>query len=277
MGDRYCVGITMAIDWEDDDRRLDERLARRALGYFRPYWRAAALAMACLLVGAALGLVPALVFKELIDYLADPDDGFLPVALLVGGSVVAAILGGLIGVAQSYLSERISQGIIFDLRGQVFDSLLRQSVGFYTSNRGGDVLSRINNDVNGIEDVVADTVLGLVRNAVVAASTLALMFVFDWQLTLVALLVIPAAALPMRRAGHKVYDAQGRVQRKLSEMTAYLQEVLGISGAMPPSVPSSPGSEGRTTSCGSSRSAPPWSGAASRWRWTCCRRSGPAC
>jgi ATP-binding cassette subfamily B protein len=232
MGDRYCVGITMAIDWEDDDRRLDEHLARRALGYFRPYWRAAALAMACLLAGAALGLVPALVFKELIDYLADPGDGFLPVALLVGASVLAAILGGLIGVAQSYLSERISQGIIFDLRGQVFDSLLRQSVGFYTSNRGGDVLSRINNDVNGIEDVVADTVLGLVRNAVVAASTLALMFVFDWQLTLVALLVIPAAALPMRRAGHKVYEAQGRVQRRLSEMTAYLQEVLGISGAM---------------------------------------------
>jgi ATP-binding cassette, subfamily B, bacterial len=150
----------------------------------------------------------------------------------VGASMIAAVLLGLVGLAQSYLSERISQGIIFDLREQLFASLLRQSVGFYAGKRGGDVMSRIGNDVNGIEDVVADTVLGLVRNAIVAASTLALMLAFDWRLTLVALLLIPAALLPMRRAGRKVYEAQGRVQRKLAEMTAYLQEVLGISGAL---------------------------------------------
>jgi ATP-binding cassette, subfamily B, bacterial len=232
MAERYCVGAAMAVDWEDDDRSFDRALARRALGCFRPYWRAALLAGACLAVGAAIGLVPAVVFKELIDYLAAPDDGFAPVALLVAASVSAAVLLGLVGLAQSYLSERISQGIIFDLREQLFASLLRQSVGFYTGRRGGDVMSRIGNDVNGIEDVVADTVLGLVRNAIVAASTLALMLAFDWRLTLVALVLIPTAMLPMRRAGRKVYEAQGRVQRKLAEMTAYLQEVLGISGAL---------------------------------------------
>jgi ATP-binding cassette, subfamily B, bacterial len=231
---RYCVGITMRRDWGEDEqtRGLDRQLVRRVLGYFRPYWRAGALALGCIAVGALLGLAPALVFRALIDHLGDADPSFGHVALLVGAGVAAAIAGGLIGLGQSYLEERISQGIIFDLREQVFDRLVHQSVGFYTSNRAGEVMSRIGNDVNGIENVVADTIFGVARNALVTVTTLALMFSFDWRLTLFALVLLPAIAIPMRRAGRRVYQARGRTQAKLAEMTAYLQEVLGISGAL---------------------------------------------
>jgi ATP-binding cassette subfamily B protein len=190
------------------------------------------VALGCIAAGALLGLAPALVFRALIDYLGGSDPHFGHVALLVGAGVAAAIAGGLIGLAQSYLEERISQGIIFDLREQVFDRLVHQSVGFYTSNRAGEVMSRIGNDVNGIENVVADTVFGVARNAIITVTTLALMFSFDWRLTLVALVLLPAIAIPMRRAGRRVYAARGATQRKLAEMTAYLQEVLGISGAL---------------------------------------------
>src|SRR5919106_1464355 len=144
----------------------------------------------------------------------------------------AVVAGGLIGLAEDYLTERISQGIIFDLREQLFDRLVHQSVGFYTHNRAGQVMSRIGNDVNDIENVVADSVFGVVRNALVAGTTLGLMIAFDWRLTLVALVLIPLIALPMRRAGRRVYAARGATQRKLAELTAYLQEVLGISGAL---------------------------------------------
>ena len=230
---RYCAGITMATDWGDDATQgVDRRLVRRVLGYFRPYWRAGALALACIGVGALLGLAPALVFRALIDYLGGTDPAFEHVAALVAAGVAAAVAGGLVGLLQAYLEERISQGIIFDLREQVFDRLLHQSVGFYTSHRAGEVMSRIGNDVNDIENVVADTVFGVVRSAIVTATTLALMFAFDWRLTLVALVLLPAVALPMRRAGRRVYEARGATQRKLAEMTAYLQEVLGISGAL---------------------------------------------
>ena len=87
--------------------------------------------------------------------------------VLVAAGVGAAIAGGLIGLAEDYLTERISQGIIFDLREQLFDRLLHQSVGFYTHNRAGEVMSRIGNDVNDIENVVADTVFGVANNAIV--------------------------------------------------------------------------------------------------------------
>jgi ATP-binding cassette, subfamily B, bacterial len=224
----------MATDWgdEDDAKGFDRRLVRRVLAYFRPYWRAGLLALGCLGAGALLGLAPALVFRALIDYLGGDAPSFGHVALLVGAGIAAATAGGLIGLAESYLTERISQGIIFDLREQLFDRLMHQSVGFYTHNRAGEVMSRIGNDVNDIENVVADTVFGVANNAIVAGTTLGLMIAFDWRLTLVALVMIPLLALPMRRAGRRVYAARGATQRKLAELTAYLQEVLGISGAL---------------------------------------------
>jgi ATP-binding cassette subfamily B protein len=231
---RYCVGVTMATDWgdEDDAKGFDRRLVRRVLAYFRPYWRAGLLALGCLAAGALLGLVPALVFRALIDDLGGGAASFGHVALLVGAGIAAAIGGGLIGLGESYLTERISQGIIFDLREQLFDRLVHQSVGFYTHNRAGEVMSRIGNDVNDIENVVADTIFGVANNALVAGTTLGLMIAFDWRLTLVALVLIPLLAIPMRRAGRRVYVARGATQRKLADLTAYLQEVLGISGAL---------------------------------------------
>src|ERR671918_72377 len=190
----YCVGIAMATDWgdEEESRGIDRGLVRRVLGYFLPYRRAA----------------------------------------LVAAGIAAAVVGGLIGLAEDYLTERISQGIIFDLREQLFDRLVHQSVGFYTRNRAGEVMSRIGNDVNDIDSVVAQTVFGVANNALVAGTTLGLMIAFDWRLTLIALVLIPLIALPMRRAGKRVYAARSATQRKLAELTAYLQEVLGISGAL---------------------------------------------
>ena len=230
---QYCVGIAMATDWgADDSRGLDRRLVRRVLGYFIPYWGAALLALGCIAAGALLGLAPALVFRALIDELARAQPAFGAVLALVGAGIGAAIVGGLVGLAEDYLTERISQGIIFDLREELFDRLVHQSVGFYTHNRAGEVMSRIGNDVNDIENVVADSVFGVANNALVAGTTLALMIAFDWRLTLVALVLIPLIALPMRRAGKRVYEARGATQQKLAELTAYLQEVLGISGAL---------------------------------------------
>src|SRR5207248_9132689 len=162
--------------------------------------------------------------------LAKPAGGFGHIAVLGLAMLAAAVAAGLLGVAQAYLTESISQGIVYDLREEMFASLLRQSVGFFTHRRFGDVMSRITNDVTGIEDVIAETVLGITRAGIVAISTLALMVAFDWRLTLVALLLIPMMSLPVRRAGRATYQARTRTQGKLAELTSYLQEVLGIPG-----------------------------------------------
>jgi ATP-binding cassette subfamily B protein len=224
----------MAVDWGEPELATEDRRAmiRRVLSYFRPYRRPGLLVVGCIAVQAALGLAPAVVFKSLIDTLARPHPSFAHVGLLVAAGIGAALLGGLVGVAQAYESTVISQGIVARLRRQLFTRLLDQPVGFFTHHKTGDLLSRINTDIDGVEDVVTDTVFGLVSNALVTMTTLALMLRFSWQLTLAVMVMIPLVALPARRAGRATYSARGMTQEQRGRMTAYLQEILGISGIM---------------------------------------------
>ena len=233
---RYCVGPAMAIDWGEGETELcpadRRRMMARVLSYFRPYWRPGLLVVACIAIQAVLGLAPAVVFKSLIDTLARPHPSFAHVGLLVAAGIAAAVAGGLTGVGESYLSTRISQGIVATLRRELFGRLLDQPVGFFTDRKAGDLLSRINTDIDGVEDVVTDTVFGLVSSALVTVATLALMLRFSWQLTLAVLVMIPLVALPARRAGRATYQARARTQSLRGQMTGYLQEILGISGIM---------------------------------------------
>jgi ATP-binding cassette subfamily B protein len=224
----------MAVDWGEDGPPPAVRRAmmRRVLSYFHPYMRPGLVVVMCIAAQAVLGLAPAVVFKSLIDTLAHPHPSFTRVGLLVAGGIGAALVGGLIGVAQSYLSTRISQGIVATLRGDLFGALLAQPVGFFTGHKAGDLLSRINTDIDGVEDVVTDTVFGLVANLLVTVTTLALMFAFSWPLTIAVLVMIPLIGWPTRMAGKATYAARGRTQRQRGAMSAYLQEMLGISGIM---------------------------------------------
>ncbi|TMD64440.1 MAG: ABC transporter ATP-binding protein [Chloroflexi bacterium] len=214
----------------ETDVKLEWPLLRRVFSYFIPYWALALVVLLCIGVAAALGLVPALVTQHLINYLTGRPGQFSFVALLIGLLVGSSLLGGLIGVVQSYFSNRISQSIMFDLRNQLFDRVLKQSIAFFTATRTGDVMSRLSNDVNGVQSVVSDTIFSLVNNLVILVSTVVLMFALDWKLTIAALLVLPAFLLPTRRVGKATFQARKATQGKLAEMTAYMQETLGISG-----------------------------------------------
>ena len=212
------------------DVKLEWPLLKRVFSYFVPYWGLALIVLACIGAAAALGLVPAIVTRDLINYLTSQHGQFGFVAFLIGLLVGSSLLGGLIGVVQSYFSNRISQSIMFDLRNQLFDRVLKQSMAFFTATRTGDVMSRLSNDVNGVQSVVSDTIFSLVNNVVILASTVVLMFALDWRLTIAALLVLPAFLLPTRRVGKATFQARKATQGKLAEMTAYMQETLGISG-----------------------------------------------
>src|SRR6266849_9031311 len=222
----------MAADWGDDAPPLSRALVQRVFCYFVPYWRRALIVLGCIGISAGLGLEPALVTKGVSDYLGNPTNGVGPLALLVAGGVAASLAGGLIGVLRTFLQTSISQGIMFDLREQLFDRLLRQSVGFFTSRRSGDLLSRMSNDVGGIQDVVSETVFGLVSDIITVATTLALMLALDWRLTLAALVLMPIVLLPTRYVGKATYRIRKQTQEKLSQMSSYMQEVLGISGIL---------------------------------------------
>ena len=144
----------------------------------------------------------------------------------------ASLVGGLVGVLQSYLSTRMSQGISFDIRQQLFGRLLVQSIGFYTRRRSGDLMSRIYYDAIGVQGVVGDTLFGIVSSVFTLVSTFALMVVLDWQLTLVTVVMLPLVLGPSHFVGRATYRVRKQSQEKFGEIASYLQETLGISGIL---------------------------------------------
>src|SRR5205807_713632 len=191
-------------DWgqEKPQVRLEWRLLRRVFAYFLPYWSHALVVLACIGVTSVIGLVPAFVTQTLIDCALKPHASFSRLLLLIGALIGASLLGGVIGMLQSYFSNLIRQGIMLDLRNQLFGRMLQQSVAFFTKTKTGDVMSRLSNDVNSVQSVVSDTIFSLVMNVIILATTVAYMVTRDWRLTVVALVVLPAFLLPApMRAG----------------------------------------------------------------------------
>ena len=230
----YCAGPAIAVDWgeENGSVKMTRGLLRRVCRYFAPYRGRGLAVIACVATESVLGLVPSIVYRVLIDYLARPHGDLAHVLVFIGAGLASVLGVGLIGLADSYLSTTISQGIIATLRQQVFENLLKQSVTFFTRNRSGEMMSRLSSDVERVEEVVVDTVFSLARNLLATIATLVLMLRFSWPLTLVVLVLIPMIGWSARRTGGATYRARGRTQGKVAEMTAYLQETLGISGIL---------------------------------------------
>ena len=224
----------MAVDWGDETPppAAQRALRRRALASFSPYRRKGVLVVSCIATGAVLGLVPALVTKALIDGLTGAHRSVGHLAVLVAASVGASLVAGLVGVGESFLRTVISQGIMLDFRNLLFDRMLAQSVDFFTDRRSGDILSRINNDVSGIEDVVGETIFGIAEDVIVGVSTLVFMAVLDWRLTVLVVVMLPLFLLPARRVGTRIFRARKAIQEKLAEIGVHTQEVLGISGLL---------------------------------------------
>jgi ATP-binding cassette subfamily B protein len=203
---------------------------RRVVAQFTRYRLLGVLAVACALAQAAFGLVPALVVRNVIDNLEHHGAKFGQNGLLIGLGLAAMVVAGVIGVGETYVTLRISKGVVADLRGQVFDHLLRQSVGFHTRTRAGDLMSKIINDVEGIDTLIGSTMLSLVTSTCAVAASLVLMFILSWQLSLVTLILFPILAVVLRLTRHTIYYRRLAVQEQFARITSYLHEILGPSG-----------------------------------------------
>src|SRR5206468_3733959 len=124
----------------------------------------------------------------------------------------------------------IGQAIMSDLRLQLYAHLQRQSLRFYTVTQTGQIMSRVNNDVAGVQNVVTGTLASIAQNSAVVAFTLATIFWLDWRLALLAVVILPSVVLPMRRVGRFRNQVSRQTQEKQAEVSAFLQERLGISG-----------------------------------------------
>jgi len=181
--------------------------------------------------GSLLGLAPPLLIRHIIDHtLPNGDRGELNLIALAMVTVI--LLGALNGVMQSFLSNSISQTVMFELRDRLYVHLSSMPMQWFTSNRTGETLSRINNDVGSIQGVISESLGSVLGNFITLASTLALMLALDWRLALFSVAFIPLFILPAHRVGEVQRALQSETQQQMAAMTSHMQETLSVSGIL---------------------------------------------
>ncbi len=224
----------------DGDDRPSGRVPRRHLArdvakLFRPYRLAVAAVGALVLVTAGLGVANPLLIKVVFDTALFTKSGHpdLPrLYVLVGTMVAIPIISGALGIGQTYLTNRVGQRVMEDLRNRLYAHLQGMSLRFFTGTRTGEIQSRLTNDVGGIQSVVTDTATSVLSNIVTLLSTLIAMLVLSWQLTALSLAMTPVFLLLTYRAGRVRRRVTAQAQESKAEMSAITQETLSVSGIL---------------------------------------------
>lgn len=222
-----------SYDWGDVKNRpqIKKNSLRRIVRYFVPYKKLFLLVLLCIALSAALGILQPLIIKSIID-IAIPAGRTELLNWLVLAMVVAAIANGLLGVGQTYVNTLIGQGVMFDIRNGLYEHLHKMSIRFFTNTKTGDIMSRVNNDVNGLQNVVSDTVANSISNTVIAVSTVITMFALDWRLATLSLIILPLFIIPTRRVGKLNFQVRKNTQEKMGELSSLMQETLSVSGSL---------------------------------------------
>ena len=192
---------------------------RRIWPLFKPYWRRLSLLLGLIVLSAGLGVLPAFLLRRVL--LAIEAHDTRAVSLNAAAMIVIAIIVGILGVVQTLFSNQVGQRVMHDLRAAVFRHLQRLSLAFFTRTRTGEVQSRINNDIGGIQSVVTNTATSIASSFTTVVATMIGMLLLSWQLALFAFALIPIFALLTRRVGNE--------RRRIAKTT---QESLSVSGIL---------------------------------------------
>ena len=211
-------------------------LLPRIWALLRPYRGWLALVAAAIVVSALLGIVNPFLTKAVFDRALFPTDGsgvHLTLLLwLVVAMIVVTLAGSVIGVGQSYLTTKVGNLSMADLRERLFAHLEKMELAFFTSTKTGSIQSRLANDVGGVRSVLTSTASSILSNVVTVTASLVAMLLLSWQLTLLAVALLPGFVYLQRRVGARRRVLARKTQESLSDMTAITEEALSVSGVL---------------------------------------------
>ena len=215
-------------------------LGGRIAALFRPYRWQLAVIVVLVLISAGLGILPPLITQRVFD------DGLFPVssdgavagpnltvlAWLVGDMILVFVVSAGLGIVQTYCTARVGNRVMGDLRVKLFAHLQSMELGFFTRTKTGVIQSRLQNDVGGVANVLTNTVSNVIGNTVTVIAAAVAMILLSWQLTLIAVVLMPVLVFAQRRVGQVRARIAGQTQESLSEMSAITQEALSVSGVL---------------------------------------------
>jgi ATP-binding cassette subfamily B protein len=203
---------------------------RRIARLFRPHRGPLAVVVAVIVASSIVALVSPFLLRAVIDDALPRRDVRL-LALLAGGMIAVAAITSALGVVQTWISTGVGQRVMHRLRTDVFAHLQRQSLGFFTRTRTGEVQSRITNDIGGMQTVVTSTATSIAANLTTVVATAVAMVALSWQLALVTLVVLPPAVLVSRRVARMRRTLTAARQRELADLNVTIEEGLSVDAA----------------------------------------------
>ncbi|WP_022919628.1 ABC transporter ATP-binding protein [Ruania albidiflava] len=205
--------------------------ARRVAALFRPHATAIALVLALIVGSSLVGLAtPFLTKRAIDDALVNQDLRLL--LLLVGAMIAVTVVTNVLGVLQTWLSTSVGQRVMHGLRTSVFAHLQRQPLAFFTRTRGGEVQSRLTNDISSMQSVVTSAATSVAANVTTAVGSIVAMVALSWQLSLFSLLVLPPCILLTRKVARMRRVITAERQRTMAGLHSQIEESLSVSGAM---------------------------------------------
>ena len=227
----YMMMRRMSQDPDIVQHQLSPGVVRRVLRFAKPYQSLIAVFVALVVILAALAVAPPLLFREIIDQGVLQGDRrvVIIVSLILAG---IAVLQAVLGLVQRWFSSTIGEGLIFDLRTQVFDHVIQMPVAFFTRTQTGKLVSRLNSDVIGAQQAFTSTLSTVLTNLISLVLVLAAMIVLSWQLTLAALIMLPIFLIPAKIVGRKLADLTRQQMQLNGDMSATMTERFSVSGAL---------------------------------------------
>src|SRR3954449_6479521 len=215
----------------EEKRQASEVSLRRIGRLFSPYRWPVLGVVAIIVASSVVGLASPFLLRGIID-VALPQQNLRLLAILASAMVVVAGVTSALGVVQTFVSTKVGQQVMHGLRTDVFAHLQRQSVGFFTRTRTGEVQSRITNDIGGMQSVVTSTATSIASNLTTTVATAVAMVALSWRLALISLVVLPPAIWLSRRVARMRREITALQQRELADLNVTIEEGLSINGVL---------------------------------------------
>ena len=212
-------------------RGVSRTVVRRILRYARPYRGLVIAFLITLVAGSLLTVAQPLLFRQIVDNGISQGNSTL-VTVLALCIAVLAVIDALVGLVGRWYSSRIGEGLIFDLRTQVYDHVQEQSIAFFTRAQTGALVSRLNSDVIGAQQAFTSTLGGVVGNLITTVVVLVTMFLLSWQVTLLSLLLVPLFLLPARWMGRRLQGLTKEQMQLNATMSTQMTERFNVAGAL---------------------------------------------
>jgi len=222
---------TLSSDQSVKNAKLRPGTLKRIFTYAIPYKSTFVLFLFCLIADAVLTVATPLLLRELIDQGVIPKDRAVVTTMAIAVAVLA-ILTAVINIVVRWISAKIGEGLIYDLRSQVFRHVQEQSIAFFTRTQTGALITRINSDVIGAQRAFTSTFSGLISNVLTLVLVVGTMLALSWQITVASLLLLPVFLAPTKWIGARLQGYTRDSFEINGEMSSTMTERFNVSGAL---------------------------------------------